>query len=120
MYTLWVVSEDSSLPATLAFHLRALGEVWIGPPDAGHFKDADPPDLVLVAAAHADEERGALERLLGFLRGAPHPNRSPAPVLYLEPASGRPPTPLMRALIDDRPLSVHPWPIDPQRQAGVG
>ena len=115
MYTLWVVSEDSSLPATLAFHLRALGEVWIGPPDAGHFKDADPPDLVLVAAAHADEERGALERLLGFLRGAPHPNRSPAPVLYLEPASGRPPTPLMHALIDDRPLSVHPWPIDPQR-----
>ncbi len=117
MYSLWVVSEDASLPATLAFHLRSLGEVWTGPPDAGHFKDADVPDLLVVAAAPAGDDRAALERLLGFLRGVPHPRRAPAPVLYIEPPQGSVPTPLIRSLVDDRRLTVLPWPLDPVRLA---
>ena len=103
MYAVWVISEDASLPTTLAYHLRALGTVWTGPPDADHFKDAFAPDLVIVAAAPPGDERAGLERLLGFLRGIPHPQRAAAPVLYTEAASGRPPPPLVHAQIDHPP-----------------
>ena len=50
MYTLWLASEDSALPATLAVHLRVLGTIFAGTPEASQFKEADPPDLVVVAA----------------------------------------------------------------------
>ena len=114
MYALWLASEDSALPATLAVHLRALGTIFAGTTEASQFKEADPPDLVVVAAIETAEPGArTLERLLGFLRSIPHPGHAPAPVLFLEPPTGRFPTHELRALVDDRPLSVLPWPLEP-------
>lgn len=114
MYTLWLASEDSALPATLAVHLRALGTIFAGVPEASQFKEADAPDILVLAAIETSEPGArTLERLLGFLRSIPHPGHAPAPVLFLEPPSGRFPTHELRALIDDRPLSVLPWPLEP-------
>jgi protein-L-isoaspartate(D-aspartate) O-methyltransferase len=34
---IWIVSEESALPATLAHHVRSLGEVWLGVPERAPF-----------------------------------------------------------------------------------
>ena len=44
---IWIVSEESALPATLAHHVRSLGDVWLGVPERAAFKDAPSPDLLI-------------------------------------------------------------------------
>jgi DNA-binding NtrC family response regulator len=115
MASIWIVSEDSVLAGTLAFHLNALGEVASGEPERGPWKDeARAPDLlVLIGADEPSGELGGLERLLEFVRRVEPYRRSPPPVLYIEPAGGHPPASLAAALIDDRPTRTIELPLDP-------
>ena len=84
MAAIWIVSEESALPATLAHHVRALGEPWLGVPERAAFKDAPPADLlILCGVTEIGARHEALERLLAFAQAIAHPRRAPAPVLYL-------------------------------------
>lgn len=113
---IWIVSEHPRLPETLAAHLGALGGVWTGTPDPGEWKEAPAPDLIaLVGVDAASGDLRGLERLLGFLRGLERRRRLPPAVLYLEPPGGHPPGELAEALIDDRPVAVSTWPLEPHR-----
>jgi hypothetical protein len=81
---IWIVSEESALPATLAHHVQALGEVWLGVPERGAFKSAPAPDLlILCGVTEIGTRHDALERLLAFVRQIPQQRRAAVPVLYL-------------------------------------
>lgn len=111
---LWVVCEEAALSRTLAVHLDALGELWIGGPELRAFRDAPPPDLVVAMALDAPgTEMVGLERLLAFLAKLPAPSRAPAPVLYIEPPGRRPSARLVSSLVDDRPFASLGSPLDP-------
>ena len=85
MPTLWLVCEERALSDTLALHLRALGDLWIGAAEMRAFREAEAPDLVIATAVDAPgREFAGLERLLEFLRRLPAPGRARAPVLYVE------------------------------------
>jgi DNA-binding NtrC family response regulator len=114
MATIWLVSEDPVLTETLALHLRARGKVWKGPPERSRWKDAEGPDLLVVAALDAPSgDLSGLERLLGFIRTLPSLRRGPTPTLYIEPPGGQPSAALARSLIDDRPVRSVSWPLEP-------
>ena len=116
MATIWLVSEDARWSETLAYHLRSIGKVWSGPPERSHWKDAERPDLLVLAATDAQAgDVSALERLLGFIRTLPQFRRAPAPALYIEPPGGQPSAALARSLIDDRPLRTLGWPLEPDQ-----
>ncbi|MEE9280047.1 MAG: hypothetical protein V3V67_07715 [Myxococcota bacterium] len=116
MPTIWIVSRERTLPETLGYHLRSLGSARTGPPDRGLWKEAETPDLIVLIGAESEEDLGAfadLENFLDFLGWVPRRRRSPQPVLYVEPASGRPGSHVVRQLIDDRPLRILGWPLEP-------
>jgi DNA-binding NtrC family response regulator len=114
MAAIWIVSEEPGSPETLAFHLRALGEVWTGAPGLPDWSDAPSPDLVvLVASDEPGASLAALERLLEFVRGIAHPRRPVPPILFVAPEGGRPSAELARSLIDDRPVEACGRPLDP-------
>ena len=116
--TLWLVCEEEALSRTLAVHLEALGELWIGGPEMRGFRDSAPPDLVIAMAVDAPgSEMVGLERLLGFLSKLPTPRRAPAPVLYVEALGRRPSATLVSSLVDDRPFASLGSPLDPERVA---
>ena len=114
MAAIWIVSEESALPATLAHHLETLGEVWVGAPERAAFKSAPPPDLlILCGVAETRYAHDALERLLAFVREIPQQRRPAAPVLYLAPdeAVGR--ASRLERLFDDRCIAILGFPLDP-------
>jgi DNA-binding NtrC family response regulator len=120
MAAIWIVSEDPGSPETLAFHLRALGEVWTGAPGLPDWRDASAPDLLVLSAR--DEPGGslaALERLLEFVRRVEHPRRSPPPILFVAPEGGHPSGELARSLIDDRPVEACGRPLDPDEVVAI-
>jgi DNA-binding NtrC family response regulator len=111
---IWIVSEESALPATLAHHVETLGEVWLGVPERAAFKSAPAPDLlILCGVTEIGSGHDALERLLAFVRQIPQQRRAAAPVLYL--ASDAEPSRAARIerLFDDRVCSVFGFPLDP-------
>jgi hypothetical protein len=112
MPSIWIVSEESTLPETLGYHLRPLGAVWTGPPERSRWKEADAPDLIVVIGVDTPEDFSDLERCLDFLAWVPRQRRAPQPVLFIEPPGGRPGRDLLRQLIDDRPLRVLGWPLE--------
>ncbi len=114
MAAIWIVSEESALPATLAHHVRSLGEVWLGVPERAAFKDAPSPDLlILCGVTEIGSRHDALERLLAFARQIPLARRAAPPVLYL--ASDAEPSRAARIerLFDDRACVVLGFPLDP-------
>ncbi|MEX2204796.1 MAG: hypothetical protein WEF50_01050 [Myxococcota bacterium] len=114
MAAIWIVSEESALPATLAHHVEALGEVWLGVPERGAFKSAPAADLlILCGVTEIGSRHDALERLLAFVRQIPQQRRAAAPVLYL--ASDAEPSRASRIerLFDDRACVVLGFPLDP-------
>ncbi len=113
MATLWIVSEDPVLPGTLAYHLRPLGEVWIGRADRGDWKESPPPDLV-VLVSHETDGGDPLENWLEFLLHVPHPRRAAPPILFLDTVSGHPSSESLAARVDDRPFQALHWPLDPE------
>ena len=112
MPSIWIVSDERTLPETLGHHLRPLGAVWTGPPERSRWKEADAPDLIVVIGADTPEDFSDLERCLDFLAWVPRQRRAPQPVLFIEPPGGRPGRDLVRQLIDDRPLRVLGWPLE--------
>ncbi len=114
MATIWILSNERSLPETLAHHLRALGSVHTGRPDRASWKDTESPDLITVIGADTPDDFRDLEACLDFLHSIPAARRvAAAPVIYVQPPSGRPTSPLLHELIDDRPLQVLGWPLEP-------
>ena len=110
MSLLWIVSQSPNLGTTLAAHLRELGEVWSGPAESAHWKDAPPADLMVWLGVEA--EPAALERFLEFLYRTPQRHGAPAALLYAESARGETPE-LVASLVDDRPFASVSWPLDP-------
>ena len=114
MAAIWIVSEESALPATLAHHVETLGEVWLGLPERAAFKSAPAPDLlILCGVTEIGSRHDALERLLAFVRQIPQQRRVAPPVLYL--ASDAEPSRASRIerLFDDRNAVVLGFPLDP-------
>ncbi len=112
---LWLVCENASLSHTLAVHLDALGELWIGGPELRAFRDSPAPDLVIAMAVDAPgAEMVELEHLLAFLAKLPAARRAPAPVLYVEAPGRRPSATLVSSLVDDRPFASLGSPLDPE------
>ncbi|MFI5316155.1 MAG: hypothetical protein ACHQ6T_10660 [Myxococcota bacterium] len=115
MAAIWIVSEEASLAAILAHHLRDCGETWLGTPERSSFKDAPPAELlVLVGVTETGARTDVLERLLGFVRLLPTPRRVAPPVLFVA-AQGRG-APVVR-LFDDRAASALEFPFDPDELA---
>ena len=114
MYTVWVVSEQDSLSRSLAVHAELIGRVYSGQPRQATFKDAEPPDAVVVARG-ADPGPGSLELLLGFLQKVPRPDRNPAPVLWIESGREGFGDSRLARLVDDRPMRRLQWPFEPER-----
>ncbi|MEE8313210.1 MAG: hypothetical protein V3R91_02730 [Myxococcota bacterium] len=113
MPTIWIVSKERTLPETLGYHLQPLGRVWAGPPDRGQWKEAETPDLIVLIGADTPDDFADLESCLDFLAWVPRRRRAPQPTVYIEPSSGRPGAQLVQQLIDDRPLRVLGWPLEP-------
>ncbi len=116
MAAIWIVSEESALPATLAHHVETLGEVWLGVPERAAFKSAPAPDLlILCGVTEIGSRHDTLEKLLAFVRQIPRQRRAPAPVLYL--ASDAEPSRASRIerLFDDRNVVVLGFPLDPDQ-----
>ena len=115
MATIWILSNERSLPETLAHHLRALGSVHTGRPERAGWIDTESPDLITVIGADTPDDFRDLEACLDFLHSIPaaSPRAAAAPVIYVQPPSGRPTSPLLHELIDDRPLRVLGWPLEP-------
>ena len=113
MATIWILSNERSLPETLAHHLSALGSVHTGRPDRASWKNTESPDLITLIGAEPPEDLADLEACLDFLHSIPLARRAAAPVIYVQPSSGRPTLPLLHQLIDDRPLRVLGWPLEP-------
>ena len=113
MATIWILSNERSLPETLAHHLGALGSVHTGRPDRASWKDTESPDLITLIGADTPDDLRDLEACLDFLHSIPQARRAAAPVIYVQPPSGRPTIPLLHQLIDDRPLRVLGWPLEP-------
>ncbi|MCP4003000.1 MAG: hypothetical protein GY725_02270 [bacterium] len=121
MSTIWIVSEDRAWLDSLAYHLRALGEVWTGPPERGHWRGAETPDLIaLLGVDAASGDLSGLERLLDFIRGVPHLGRSPQPLIYAEPPGSHPSGETARRLIDDRKIALASWPLEPDDLVDLG
>ncbi len=114
MAAIWIVSEESALPATLAHHVEALGEVWLGVPERAAFKGAALPDLlILCGVTEIGSRHDALERLLGFVRQIPQQRRVATPVLYLAPDAEASSVSRLERLFDDRSVAVLGFPLDP-------
>jgi len=112
---IWVVSEEPSLAAILAHHVAALGEAWTGAPERAAFKDAPPPDLlILVGVTQTGGRTDTLERLLEFVRELPTRRRAPAPALYVAAQDG---AAGVTRLFDDRLASAIEFPFDPDELA---
>jgi len=115
---IWIVSEELALSATLAHHLEALGEVWLGVPERASFKDAPPPALlILCGVAETRYGNDALERLLAFVGQIPLQRRPVAPVLYLAPDEEAGRASRLERLFDDRCSSILGFPLDPDELA---
>jgi len=111
---IWIVSDESALPATLAHHVETLGDVFTGVPERAAFKGAPTPDLlILCGVAEAAARREALERLLAFVRQIPQQRRAAAPVLYVAPDDEPSQRARLERLFDDRNLSLLGFPLDP-------
>ena len=114
MAAIWIASDESALPATLAHHVETLGEVWLGVPERAAFKSAPPPDLlILCGVAERGNRHDALERLLAFVRQIPQQRRPAAPVLYLAPDEEARRASRLERLFDDRSMAVLGFPLDP-------
>jgi len=112
---IWIVSDESTLPATLAHHVEALGEVWIGAPERAAFKSAPPPDLlILCGVADRLAGRDALERLLAFVSQVPQHRRAPAPALFIASDPDRSDDANLGQLFDDRKSAQLCFPFDPE------
>ncbi len=115
MAAIWIVSEESALPATLAHHVQALGEPWLGVPERAAFKAAPPADLlILCGVTEIGASHDALERLLAFVRQVPQVRRAPAPVLYLAAEADPARAARIERLFDDRACVVLSFPLDPE------
>ena len=114
MAAIWIVSDESALPATLAHHVEALGEVWLGVPERAAFKSAPPPDLLILCGVADRADRAALERLLAFVVAVPQHRRAAAPVLFIAPDPERSDDASVRRLFDDRASAVLSFPFDPE------
>jgi hypothetical protein len=111
---IWIVSEESTLAAILAHHIRDLGETWLGTPERGAFKDAPPADLLLlVGVTETGGRRDVVERLLAFVRQLPTQRRVPPPVLFVAAQAGG----TLARLFDDRVASALEFPFDPDELA---
>lgn len=116
MATIWIVSEDPRMAATLEPPLRCLGQTASGAPERGAWHSASEPDLVVLVGRENDPEgTRAAERLLAFVAGIHRIRRTPVPILYAEPPGGQPPGRLVQELVDDRPCRAISWPPDPDR-----
>ena len=114
MAAIWIVSESSPLRATLAHHVEALGEVWLGQPERSDFKNAPSPDLLILCGVGEDTSRhDSLERLLAFVRQIPQPRRAAAPVLAVVTDSDARSSARLERLFDDRNLVQLAFPFDP-------
>ena len=113
MATIWILSNERSLPQTLAHHLHELGSVHTGRPDRASWKDTESPDLLVVIGANTPDDLRDLEECLDFLHSIQGARRAAAPAIYVQPPSGRPTSALLHELIDDRPLRVLGWPLEP-------
>jgi DNA-binding NtrC family response regulator len=108
---IWIVSEESTLAAILAHHVRDLGETWLGTPERDAFKDAPPADLLLlVAVTETGGRMDVLERLLAFVRQLPTHRRVAPPVLFVAAQAGGA---ALARLFDDRAASALEFPFDP-------
>lgn len=114
MAAIWVVSEESALASTLAHHVDALGEVWLGSPEAASFKSAPPPDLLILCGVSDSSDRNdALERVLAFVRQIPQRRRAAAPVLHVATDAESERDARLERLFDDRRLARLVFPFDP-------
>lgn len=114
MAAIWVVSEESALASTLAHHVDALGDVWLGSPEAASFKGAPPPDLLILCGVGDSSGRNdALERVLSFVRQIPQRRRAAAPVLHVANDTGSDGDGRLERLFDDRRLARLVFPFDP-------
>jgi len=112
---IWVVSDESSLAAILAHHVAGLGETWTGTPERASFKDAPPPDLlILVGVTETGARRETLERLLAFVRALPARRRAPAPALFVAAQDG---AGGVAQLFDDRAAAAIEFPFEPDELA---
>lgn len=114
MYTVWVVSEQNSLARSLAVHAELIARIYTGQPSQADFKDAEPPDAVVVARGSGPAS-ASLEMLLGFLQQVPHPNRNPAPVLWIDSGREGFGGSHLASLVDDRLMRTLQWPFEPER-----
>ncbi|MGH2897399.1 MAG: hypothetical protein ACRDMZ_01895, partial [Solirubrobacteraceae bacterium] len=115
MTAIWIVSDEPTLPATLAHHVEALGEVFLGVPERAAFKGAPPPDLlILCGVAERANDRAALERLLAFVSQVPQHRRAAAPVLFIasDPEHGHDVN--VGRVFDDRRSAALSFPFDPE------
>jgi len=112
--SIWIVSESSGLLSTLAHHLEPLGEIWLGGPERGDFKDAPGPDLLILCGVAGDSRRHeALERMLAFVRQVPQTRRAAAPVLYIAAEGEARSAARLERLFDDRHIAQLRFPFDP-------
>ena len=115
MAAIWIVSEESTLPATLAHHVQTLGEVWLGVPERAAFKEracarsADPRAVSPRSARVMTRSSGCSRSCVRSRSSAAPPRPCCTSRSDAEPSRAS----RIERLFDDRTVAVLGFPLDP-------